>query len=120
MNINQKIAAKFHELRLQRNILQSAVAEELGMSQNAYYMLENGTTRIIVEKLLDISIYFKMPISYFFDIPENIIKEEKEDSVYNERLFNEQKESYEKTITELNKTISSQNKIIELLMKEKI
>ena len=120
MNINQKIAAKFHELRLQRNILQSAVADELGMSQNAYYMLENGTTRIIVEKLLDISIYFKKPISYFFDIPENIIKEEKEDLVYNEHLFKEQKESYEKMIKELNKTITAQNKMIELLIKKKV
>ena len=121
MNINQKIAAKISYLRISKNILQSAIAKELEMSQNAYSMLENGSTRITIEKLFAIANYFKEPISKILDIPENIIFNTSDNATaINSNIFNQNNietisHFYERIIEGLNKTICTQEETINLL-----
>jgi transcriptional regulator with XRE-family HTH domain len=122
MNINQKVAAKIHEIRTQKNILQSAVAESLDISQNAYSMLENGTTRITIQKIFMLAEYFKVPVSKILDIGENTCYDFQINNQTieqaNPQSTDTNSQFYERIIDSLNKTIASQNETI-LLLKEK-
>lgn len=116
MNINQKVAIKIHELRTQKNILQTAVADHLNMSQNAYSMLENGFTRITIQKLYDLSIFFQVPITDLLDLSENIYQDSSV-CVQKEVVADHHSIFYERIIEGLNKTIAMQNEIIVMLKK---
>ena len=119
MNINQKVAAKIHEIRTQKNILQSAVAESLDISQNAYSMLENGTTRITIQKIFMLAEYFKVPVSKIIDVSENTSYDLQINNQTIEQINPQSTDSssqfYERIIDGLNKTIASQNETIGLL-----
>jgi len=119
MNINQKVAAKIHEIRTQKNILQSAVAESLDISQNAYSMLENGTTRITIQKIFMLAEYFKVPVSKILDICEKTsydlqINNQAIEQI-NPQSTDTNSQFYERIIDGLNKTIASQSETIDLL-----
>ncbi len=123
MDINHKVAAKISELRLQKNILQTALADSLNMSQNAYSQLENGTTRITVEKLFAIANYFRIPVTQLLDIPENIMFNTSENSTaintnnrtLNNHLHDESfSKLYEKIVIDKDKVIYAQEETIKL------
>lgn len=52
MDINQLCARKIRYLREFNNLTQDYVANELEMSQNAYSLLEKGTTKITIDRLV--------------------------------------------------------------------
>lgn len=55
MDISQLCAKKIKNLREFNNYTQGYVADELEISQNAYSLLEKGTTKITIERLVVIA-----------------------------------------------------------------
>ena len=75
MDINQLCARKIRYLREFNNFTQGYVADELEMSQNAYSLLEKGTTKITIDRLVSIA-------KIYHTTPSELLKEN-----YNENSF---------------------------------
>lgn len=85
MSINNYAAEKFKSLRIQKNLTQEELAEELNISQQQVARYENGLRNFKQDFLFKIAEYFKVSINEFFppvefdnaipiDINENILK----------------------------------------------
>jgi transcriptional regulator with XRE-family HTH domain len=62
---------KIKRLREFKNYTQQHLADSLGLSQNAYSKIENGTTKLTVDRLEEIAKIFDVPV-------ENILTSEKQ------------------------------------------
>ena len=45
---------------------QADLADELGMSQSAYHKLENGPTRLDLERLNQLTLFYELPLTTFY------------------------------------------------------
>lgn len=55
-----KVGERIRNKRLERNLSQEAIADALNISQSSYAKLENGQSKIKVERLLQIAEYLKV------------------------------------------------------------
>jgi transcriptional regulator with XRE-family HTH domain len=53
-----EVYSKLKELRLKKGLSQTQMSEMLGLSQNAYSKIENGTTELTIERLEQIAAIF--------------------------------------------------------------
>ncbi|MBQ0325493.1 helix-turn-helix transcriptional regulator [Providencia rettgeri] len=58
---------KIKKLRLKYNLSGSNLAKVIGISQQQLSRYENGQSDISTSKIMIISIYFNVDVSYFFD-----------------------------------------------------
>ncbi|WP_353242072.1 helix-turn-helix transcriptional regulator [Providencia sp.] len=65
--VSKNIGKKIKKLRLKYNLSGSALAEVIGISQQQLSRYENGQSDISTSKIIIISIYFNVDVSYFFD-----------------------------------------------------
>ena len=65
--VSKNIGKKIKKLRLKYNLSGSALAEVIGTSQQQLSRYENGQSDISTSKIMIISIYFNVDVSYFFD-----------------------------------------------------
>ncbi|EPL9569324.1 helix-turn-helix domain-containing protein [Providencia rettgeri] len=65
--VSKNIGKKIKKLRLKYNLSGSALAEVIGISQQQLSRYENGQSDISTSKIMIISIYFNVDVSYFFD-----------------------------------------------------
>ena len=67
---DQAIAARIVALRKSRGLSQSALAHALGVTFQQVQKYERGTNRITANRLAKLAVLFKVPISAFFDDPD--------------------------------------------------
>lgn len=105
MDINQLCARKIRYLREFNNYTQEYVADELEISQNAYSLLEKGTTKITIDRLFALS-------KIYNTTPFELLKE-----TYNENSFapvslaqgdNQKHSNYPPALSELEKLMYEQ------------
>ena len=59
------------KMRQSKGVSQESLAESLGITFQQIQKYESGRNRISVSKLSDIAIYLKVPVSAFFNTPDN-------------------------------------------------
>lgn len=121
MDINHLCARKIRNLREYNNYTQAYVAEELVMSQNAYSLLEKGTTKITIDRLVSLAKTYNTTAS------ELIIESTRENpATFNVLIQNDpishsnhpptlsqmERLLFEKTISRLEKSIEKQHDLI--------
>ena len=62
----QLVCYRIRKFRLEKQLSQQNVADQLKMSQNAYYKIENGKTRLLVSTLISLKEIFGVRMSDFF------------------------------------------------------
>ena len=116
-------ALKIRKIREYRDYTQQFMADSLELSQNAYCKIENGTTKLTIDRLENIATILDVPI-------ESILSSEKQtfnienhhnDKVYNhiENLYEANKELLEKQIALLQQQNEYLLKTIEAITKNK-
>ncbi|WP_272663718.1 helix-turn-helix domain-containing protein [Providencia sp. PROV110] len=65
--VSKNIGKKIKKLRLKYNLSGSNLAKVVGISQQQLSRYENGQSDISTSKIMIISIYFNVDVSYFFD-----------------------------------------------------
>lgn len=86
MDINKYAAKKLKELRIQRNLTQEKLAEELNINQQQIARYENNLRQFKQDFLYQLAEYFNVSINYFFPT-ENHLKN-KEDLELLEQISN--------------------------------
>jgi len=67
------IYEKLKKLRLAKNLSQLAVADQLGISQNAYSLIESGKTKMDEDKIIHLSKVLDVhPFELFIDKEDNL------------------------------------------------
>jgi len=66
MDINKYAAKKLKELRIQRNLTQEKLAEELNINQQQIARYENNLRQFKQDFLYQLAEYFNVSINYFF------------------------------------------------------
>ena len=116
-------ALRIKKIREYRNYTQQFMADSLDLSQNAYCKIENGTTKLTIDRLEEIATILDVPV-------ESILSSEKQtfnienhhnDKVYNhiENLYEANKELMEKQIGLLQTQNEHLLKTIDLLSNKK-
>lgn len=59
---------KLMELRLKKNMTQKQLAEKIGISQQAYSLIEKGVNMPSLETALEISDVLKTPVNKIFSV----------------------------------------------------
>lgn len=67
---DQAIAARIVALRKSRGLSQSALASALGVTFQQIQKYERGTNRITADRLAKLATLFEVPVSAFFDQPD--------------------------------------------------
>ena len=122
------IHQKLKQLRLQKNLSQTDVAEALHISQNAYSLIETGRTKLDEQRINELAVLLQVhPIDLFND--NNIImhyynKIENEYSSYiqtlnadNNDLVEQLKDQLVKKDKQIEKLLHQNKKLTELLIK---
>lgn len=60
---NDEILTRIKEERLKKNLSQYAIGEKLGISQNAYYKMEKGYTKLDLHRLIQLSYILDLELS---------------------------------------------------------
>ena len=71
------ICEKVRELRLKHGYSQQDVADALFMSQNSYSEFECGKRKLDLERLYEMSVFYGVPINYFFEMQASPIVDTK-------------------------------------------
>lgn len=117
LNINQRCAIKLKFLREAKNYTQGYVAKNLALSQNAYSLIEAGTTKMTLDKLEKVSI--------FFDIAPELLINDQSIDLFNPSanksnlppaLSSFEKKMYESTINRMEKDIERLYALLNQLM----
>ena len=107
MSITQICAKKLKTLRELNNYTQAYVADQLDISQNAYSLLEKGSTKITLDRLEELAnLYKTTPMNLITEGFSGIIPDN--DSTHNNfppALSMMEKKMYEQTITRLESNI---------------
>ncbi|KQP21833.1 hypothetical protein ASF27_14750 [Methylobacterium sp. Leaf102] len=69
-NEDRAVAARIVALRKSRGLSQSALARTLGVTFQQVQKYENGTNRITADRLAKLGTLFEIPVSAFFDEPD--------------------------------------------------
>ena len=117
-------ALRIKKLREFRNFTQQYLADKLDISQNAYSKIENGTTKLTIDRLEQIAKLLDVPvesvlsnekqvlnvenntINKFYAHIENLHEENKEILQQQVEFLQQQNEKLIKTIEELTKKLS--------------
>lgn len=67
---DQAIAARIVALRKSRGLSQSTLARSLGVTFQQVQKYERGTNRITADRLAKLAALFEVPVSAFFDEPD--------------------------------------------------
>lgn len=67
---DQAIAARIVALRKSRGLSQSVLANALGVTFQQIQKYESGTNRITADRLAKLAVLFEVPVSAFFDEPD--------------------------------------------------
>lgn len=110
------IAQRIKFCRLQRGFSQKEMAEKLLISQSAYAKIENGITKLDVDRLLDICSLLTIDIKQLIDQLESHSPEVETEGDLNLPQDALVREAYAETIRNLKEEIGFLRK---LLMKEK-
>ena len=77
-NFNQHLGSKLRMRRLSLGLTQTKVAQAINVTFQQIQKYEKGTNGVSSIRLLQLSNYLKVPISYFFeDFPEYLINADK-------------------------------------------
>ena len=63
----KRFGKRLKELRIQRNLTQSELAEMIGLSTNFIGMVERGERNTSVDKIFKIAEAFDIPLAIFFE-----------------------------------------------------
>lgn len=70
-NINKEIGARIKLARINSNLSQDSIAEDLGISVSAYSNMERGAIDITIKRIMQVSEILKLNWIYFLGIPSN-------------------------------------------------
>lgn len=107
MNLNQKFARKLKILREINNYTQEYVAGVLDISQNAYSLIEKGTTKVTLDRIEVLAELFNVTPSELITINDNfyakVLSSEEKPAHSNlpPSLSSFEKRMYEQTINRL-------------------
>ena len=62
-----EILSHIKQLRLKKGISQYDLGKKLGISQNAYYKIEKGQTKLDLQRLIQLSFIFETSLSSLID-----------------------------------------------------
>ena len=71
-NINKEIGARIQLARINSNLSQDSIAEDLGISVSAYSNMERGTVDITIKRIIQVSEILKLNWHYFLGISGNL------------------------------------------------
>lgn len=63
----KRFGKRLKELRIQRNLTQSELAEKIGLSTNFIGMVERGERNTSVDKIFKLAEAFDIPLAIFFE-----------------------------------------------------
>ncbi|WP_157977252.1 helix-turn-helix domain-containing protein [Taibaiella helva] len=105
MNLTQKFSKKLKILREINNYTQEYVARVLDISQNAYSLIEKGTTKITLDRIEVLAELYKTSPSELININDNFYNNptgvESQHSNIPPSLSSFEKRMYEQTISRL-------------------
>jgi transcriptional regulator with XRE-family HTH domain len=79
MNIDQYVGFRVRELRLERKMTESDLADRVGWTLEKLASCEAGIERTDAGKLIDVADAFGVPLSYFFPVKSIVDDEELSD-----------------------------------------
>jgi transcriptional regulator with XRE-family HTH domain len=126
MTLTEVCAKKLKNLREYNNYTQSYVADQLELSQNAYSLLEKGTTKITLDRLEELAQFYKTsPIALLNEEPAeySVLANSSTDNAskhsnYPPNLSVMEKRMYEQTINRLESNIEKLYDLITELTKK--
>ncbi|HHH53524.1 MAG TPA: XRE family transcriptional regulator [Bacteroidetes bacterium] len=110
------IAYKIKKARINKGFSQEDIAAKLNVSQSAYAKIENGITKLDIERLLDIVIILEMDIQDLLNVEESKTvnyKNAKNSPAFVENFNIGIKEAYEITIKNLKDEIAFYRRLLE-------
>jgi len=125
MNLTQRFSKKLKILREVNNYTQEYVARVLDISQNAYSLLEKGTTKITLDRIEVLAELYKTTPSELVNVNENIyngisVASEMMHSNIPPSLSSFEKRMYEQTISRLEIDIEKLYNLINQLATSKV
>lgn len=107
MSLTEICAKKLKTLREINNFTQAYVADQLEISQNAYSLIEKGATKITLDRLEDLAVFYKIkPSDLLTEGFDGLIKNpETENRNLPPALSIMEKKMYEQTISRLEDNI---------------
>jgi transcriptional regulator with XRE-family HTH domain len=125
MNLTQKFSKKLKILREVNNYTQEYVARVLEISQNAYSLLEKGTTKITLDRIEVLAELYKTTPAELISVTENIyngntVATEMMHSNIPPTLSSFEKRMYEQTISRLEIDIEKLYNLINQLATNKV
>jgi len=112
-------ALRIKKIREHRNYTQQFMADSLELSQNAYCKIENGTTKLTVDRMEEIATLLDVPVESILSCDHNTynIENHHNDKVYNhiEHLYEANKELLEKQVALLQEQNAILLKTVEAL-----
>jgi len=125
MNLTQKFSKKLKILREVNNYTQEYVARVLEISQNAYSLLEKGTTKITLDRIEVLAELYKTTPAELISVTEtiyngNTVASEMMHSNIPPNLSSFEKRMYEQTISRLEIDIEKLYNLINQLATNKV
>lgn len=113
-------ALKIRKIREYRDYTQQYMADSLELSQNAYCKIENGTTKLTIDRLETIATILDVPLESLLSSEKQTFNIEKNERIYGhiENLYEANKELLEKQITLLQQQNEYLLKTIEAITKK--
>ena len=93
-------ALRIKKIREYRNYTQQFMADSLDLSQNAYCKIENGTTKLTIDRLEEIATILDVPVESILSSSNQTFNIQNNDKLYGhiENLYEANKELLEKQI----------------------
>jgi transcriptional regulator with XRE-family HTH domain len=113
-------ALRIKKIREYRNYTQQYMADSLELSQNAYCKIENGTTKLTIDRLENIATILDVPLESILSSSNQTFNIQNNDKLYGhiENLYEANKELLEKQIALLQQQNENLLKTIEVLTKK--
>jgi len=114
-------AIRIKKIREYRNYTQQFMADSLELSQNAYCKIENGTTKLTIDRLEEIATILDVPVDSILSSQNQTFNIQNNDKLYGhiENLYEANKELLEKQIGLLQTQNEHLLKTIDLLSHKK-
>ena len=114
-------AIRIKKIREYRNYTQQFMADSLELSQNAYCKIENGTTKLTIDRLEEIATILDVPVESILSSQNQTFNIQNNDKIYGhiENLYEANKELLEKQIGLLQTQNEHLLKTIDLLSNKK-
>jgi len=68
------VVDNIEKLRIAKGLTQKNVADILGITRATYNKVENGTRELTMSELMNLSLYFDVPVAELFDQPRDVEK----------------------------------------------